>query len=226
MPELTDKLIVALDCYTLSEAESIVKRLYPTVKMFKVGSQLFTSCGQEALKFIYQKGAKVFLDLKFLDIPNTVFSAVASGTGLSAVFMMTVHTTGGSEMLKAAVAGATKRASELKIVRPLIIGVTSLTSEKESVATLETVLLRARLARDAGLDGVVCSVNEAAKVRETLGRDFKIITPGIRPRGYKNDDQARVATAQEALKAGSDYLVVGRPILQADDPLKAVKDLL
>jgi len=239
MQEIKDRLIVALDLDTLEKAERLVNTLYPAVKFFKVGSQLFTACGLEAVKMVGEKGAQVFLDLKFYDIPHTVFSAVASGTGLSCalefisanstqfpVFMMTVHTEGDIEMLKAAVRGATEKAKEINIKKPLIVGVTVLTSESGGENLKEILLERVKKAKDAGLDGVVCSTQEVAMIRKEFGKDFIIVTPGIRPKGYKKDDQARVATAQEAIKAGADYLVVGRPVLEAKDPLKVVEEML
>jgi orotidine-5'-phosphate decarboxylase len=144
----------------------------------------------------------------------------------SAVFMMTVHTKGGLAMLKAAAKAAREKAAELKVSRPFIVGVTRLTSDEDSGNIKEEVLQASRLARGAGLDGVVCAVGEAAAVREEFGRDFIIVTPGIRPKGFAPDDQSRVATAREAVKAGADYVVVGRPILEAKDPLTALKEIL
>jgi orotidine-5'-phosphate decarboxylase len=249
MQDIKDKLIVALDVDSLEKAKRLVDILYPNVKFFKVGSQLFTAFGLGAVKIVTEKGGRVFLDLKFHDIPSTVFSAVASGTALSAiftpssisfsnierevkdatqlaVFMMTVHTKGGTEMLKAAIKGATEKAAELKITKPFIIGVTRLTSDKNNQNTQEEVIEAARLAKDAGLDGVVCSVGEAAAVRKVCGKDFIIVTPGIRPKDYPADDQKRTATVAEAIAAGADFIVVGRPILEAKDPLKAVKGLM
>lgn len=232
MQDLKDKLIVALDVATLKEAERFVNILSPAVKYFKVGSQLFTAGGPKAVEMIAQKGGQVFLDLKFFDIPRTVLSAVISGTGLAceavqpAVFMMTVHIQGGAEMLKAAIKGAADKASELNIKRPLIVGVTVLTSERNKGDTLEVVLERARVAKESGLDGVVCSVHEAAAVRKEFGKEFIIITPGIRPKGYSTGDQKRTATVSEAIAAGADFIVVGRPVLEAGEPLQAVHELL
>ncbi len=234
------QLIVALDVDSLEEAGSLVDKLYPAVKIFKVGSQLFTAVGPEAVKVIGDKGARVFLDLKFHDIPNTVYSATASSIAIGfvaisggmaqnitpPVFMMTVHISGGLEMLKAAIRGAAEKAKELNIKRPFIVGVTRLTSEKNEENTSEDVLKAAMLAKDAGLDGAVCSVYEAAKVREKFGNDFLIVTPGIRPKDYPRDDQSRVATMQQAIKAGADFVVVGRPVIKAKDPLKSLKELL
>ena len=249
MQNISDKLIVALDVNTLKEAEDIVKKLYPVVKLFKIGSQLFTACGLEAVKMVGKKGARVFLDLKFYDIPQTVFSAVSSGTGAACevvfvsttspnieedikgvvqypVFMITVHIQGEKKMLEEALRGAANKARELKIERPRIIGVTVLTSNEQEEDTTNLVLKRAKLAQEAGLDGVVCSAHEAAAVRKVCGKDFIIVTPGIRPKGAENNDQKRIATPQEAIKAGANYIVVGRPILQAQDPLKAVQEIL
>ena len=218
------QLIVALDVDNLKQAEYFVDTLYPTVKIFKVGNQLFTACGPEAIRTITKKGAQVFLDLKFHDIPNTVREAVIAGA--TSAIMMTVHIKGGREMLEAAIRGATEKAKELNINRPFIVGVTRLTSENKNEATKEDVLKAARLAKDAGLDGVVCSVHEAGDVRKECGDDFLIITPGIRPKGYPSDDQSRVATAKEAIKAGADFIVVGRPIIKAKDPLAVTKGIV
>ncbi|MDD5155193.1 MAG: orotidine-5'-phosphate decarboxylase [Candidatus Omnitrophica bacterium] len=251
MPGLKDKLIVALDVDTLEKAKYFVELLSPKVKFFKVGSQLFTACGPAIVEMIGGKGAKVFLDLKFLDIPNTVSSAVASGTASSIkivpipsgleelkadeqvkkylsfpVFMMTLHALGGIEMLKEAVKGATEKANELKRQKPYLVGVTVLTSEAANKDTSRIVLERARLAKDAGLDGVVCAATETKIIREEFGPDFIIVNPGIRAKTAKGNDQKRVMTAKEAIEAGANYIVVGRPILEAKDPLKAVDALL
>lgn len=240
------ELIVALDVSTLEKAEKLVDCLYPTVKLFKIGSQLFTAYGPEAVKMVSKKGGQVFLDLKFYDIPHTVSRAVISGTSMAlimtsssseteasikdliepAIFMMTVHTKGGKEMLEEAVKGARTRAEELKIKKPLIVGVTVLTSEPTEEQTLQNVLERAKLAKESGLDGVVCSAQEAAAVRKECGLEFIIVTPGIRPKGAEAGDQKRVATAKEAIKAGADFIVVGRPILEAPEPLKAAQEIL
>jgi orotidine-5'-phosphate decarboxylase len=254
MQNIKDKLIVALDVDTLKEAERIVKTLVPSgFKLFKIGSQLFTAFGPEAVKMVGKRGGKVFLDLKFHDIPNTVQNSCYSSTSAGyvavpstysfikawlnlgqkvresvqyPVFMLTVHTTAGIEALRSAVVGAEERAKELNISRPIIVGVTVLTSENLGERTESSVLERANCAKQAGLDGIVCSVHEAAAVREAYGKDFIIVTPGIRPPGSAVGDQKRVATAQAALAAGADYIVVGRPIIQAPDPLKAARDIL
>jgi len=226
MLERQNKFIAALDVDTLDKARNFVERLYPFVKLFKIGSQLYTACGPQAVRMVIEKGGSVFLDLKFHDIPNTVRCAAAAGTSQPGVFMMTAHTVGGLEMLKKAVEGAQEKARELKIKRPFVVGVTVLTSEKDSKNTLATVLERAQLSREAGLDGVVCSVYEAAAVRKACGKDFIIVTPGIRPAASARGDQQRAATAQAAFAEGADYIVVGRPILEARDPLAAVKNFI
>ncbi len=215
MLDIKDKLIVALDMDTLSDAKKLVDKLYPAVKMFKVGSQLFTACGPEAVKMVTQKGAKVFLDLKSHDIPNTVKKAVEAAARLQ-VFMLTVHLSGGSQMLQAAASVPN---------RPKIVGVTVLTSQSED-DTANKVLELAKLAKNSGLDGVVCSAREAVMIRKQCGKDFIIVTPGIRLKDSSSDDQARTATAKEAIQAGADFIVVGRPIINALNPLEAAKDIL
>jgi len=215
MQELKDKLIVALDVDSLERAEKLVDLLYPLVKIFKVGSQLFTADGQKVLKIIGDKGAKVFLDLKFHDIPNTVKKAVEATARLK-VYMLTIHLSGAREMLEAAVSVPE---------RPKIVGVTILTSRSEE-GTKNKVLDLAKRARDVGLDGVVCSAHEAAMIRQELGENFLIVTPGIRPKGCQCDDQARIATPKQAIEAGADFIVVGRPIIKAQDPFLAAEEIL
>lgn len=242
MPDLKDQLIVALDVETLEKAQAIVDKLRGAVRFFKIGSQLFTAYGPEAVTTIAEKGSKIFLDLKFYDIPNTVFASVCSSTALGFievpsskdlgmfelghVFMVTVHAQGGFDMMKKAAQGAAETARELNIKRPYIIGVTVLTSEGQEEDTANIVLGRAKLAKEAGLDGVVCSAYEASVVRQACGENFIIVTPGIRAVGAVSDDQKRKATARQAIEAGANFIVVGRPIIEAKDPLKAVQDLL
>jgi len=222
----------------------MIDKLADQVDVFKVGSQLFTSCGPAAVRFIEARGKKVFLDLKFHDIPNTVAQAVSSAVSLSValersmdinnrtppsmrgLFMYTLHTCGGLDMMKAAVEAGAKTAQEIGVTRPLAVGVTVLTSEAKRDNILPLVLERALLAQKAGLDGVVASCHEAKFLRKEFGKDFVIVTPGIRPAGADKQDQERVATPQEAVKSGSDYLVVGRPIVQAQDPYLAAKSIL
>lgn len=240
MPGIRDKLIVALDVETIEKAEYFVKLLHPEVNYFKIGAQLFTAAGQEAVAMVARYGGKVFLDLKFYDIPNTVYSAVSSSTASSIealniqrskdlfapVFMITIHTIGGMEMLQQAAAAARDKSQELGMRKPYVVGVTVLTSDPPAEQTLNKVLERAQLAKAAGLDGVVCSAQETAAIRKKLGPGFIIVNPGIRAKGSPADDQKRTATAVEAISSGADFIVVGRPILKAKDPLAAVRNLI
>ncbi|MCB9771689.1 MAG: orotidine-5'-phosphate decarboxylase [Candidatus Omnitrophica bacterium] len=238
------QLIVALDVNTLAEVRELMEKLDPVVDIYKVGSQLFTASGPAAVRFVEVRGKKVFLDLKFHDIPNTVASAVTSSVGLNvaiersmdiknrkkpllqSVFMFTVHTCGGAEMMKAAVEAAAKASKAIGVERPLVVGVTVLTSDSKQDNLADLVLERAKLAKAAGLDGVVASCHEAKMLREKFGPDFVIVTPGIRPAGDDVGDQKRVATPAQAKMSGSSFLVVGRPIVGATNPLQAAKNIL
>jgi orotidine-5'-phosphate decarboxylase len=228
-----DKLIVALDVDTLDSAKTIVNTLYPTVKIFKIGSQLFTNAGPAAVECAVAKGARVFLDLKFHDIPNTVANAVRAAAKLK-VFMLNVHVQGGFEMMRHALAALKDESSRLKIERPIILGVTILTSMGEKdLKDLEIrkgvksqVTYLAKLAKDAGLDGVVASADEIQPIRWACGDDFIIVTPGIRPEWAQKGDQKRTATPKEAISLGADYIVVGRPILEAKDPKAAAEEII
>jgi orotidine-5'-phosphate decarboxylase len=213
------QIILALDVDTLKEAKYFVDKLYPTVKIFKVGAQLFTACGPKVIELIHKKGAEVFLDLKFFDIPNTVAHAVTAAVHMK-VKMLTLHILGDEDMLKQALKAADNESRKMKCRRPLLIGVTVLTSKETS---FNDVLTLARMGLESGLDGIVCSAREAKLLRKNLKRNFIMVTPGIRPKGVTSDDQKRTATAEEAVKAGSNFLVVGRPILKAPDPLRAAK---
>jgi orotidine-5'-phosphate decarboxylase len=217
---MSAKLIVALDVPSVKEARQLARRLYPAVKIFKIGSQLFTLGGPAVIRAVRSLGAQVFLDLKFHDIPNTVANAVRAASEFE-VFMLTIHTQGGQEMMQAAACAC----RDMRRKCPLIVGVTVLTSQAIENADAE-VLRRAQAARDSGLDGVVCSVHEAAAVRKACGENFIIVTPGIRLPDGNAGDQKRVATPAAAVAAGSNYLVVGRPVLEAPDPLKAAKKIL
>jgi orotidine-5'-phosphate decarboxylase len=230
------QLILALDLETFEEARKLIDDLADSVEIFKVGSQMFTAYGPFITRYLQSKGKKVFLDLKFHDIPNTVASAVKSAVGLSVspnndtgfapLFMLTVHTVGGKEMLEAAVLAGKEQAKALGVARPLIVGVTVLTSTAKADNLEALVLERARLAKQAGLDGVVASVEEAALIRRELGPEFLIVTPGIRPADASLNDQKRVATPQAAIQQGSNFLVVGRPIIQAPSPREAALKIL
>jgi orotidine-5'-phosphate decarboxylase len=244
MNHAKDKLILALDVPTFEEARVIVETLGDTVEIYKVGFQLFTAYGPFIVRYLQAQGKRVFLDLKFHDIPNTVASGVASAVGLSVpvndpldargkktekfapVLMMTVHTQGGAEMMKAAADSARKTALERGVERPLIVGVTVLTSDAGGGNVSALVLERAKLAKESGLDGVVASAQEAGMLRKELGKDFVIVTPGIRPADAEAGDQKRVETPASAIRAGSSFLVVGRPIVKANDPKAAVQAIL
>jgi orotidine-5'-phosphate decarboxylase len=239
-----DRLIVALDVPGFEQARELVEKLGDTVGTYKVGFQLFTAYGPFIVRFLQAQGKRVFLDLKFHDIPNTVASGVASAVTLSTpvhealgldaittgifspLFMLTVHTQGGVEMMRAAAQAALRRSSELGVARPFIVGVTVLTSDAAADNMETLVLERARMAQAAGLDGVVASAREAAMLRRELGTDFIIVTPGIRPSGGDVGDQKRVETPSSAIRQGASYLVVGRPIVQAEDPVRAANEIL
>ena len=216
-----DRLIVALDVPQRDAARALVGRLAGHVGLFKVGSQVFTTAGPELVREIVGGGEKVFLDLKFHDIPNTVAGAVASASRLG-VSLVDVHGLGGRAMMEAAV-GA------LPAMGTRLLAITILTSHDEETlgeigvngSMTESVRRLAQLAKESGADGVVASPHEVAIVREACGRDFLIVTPGIRPAGAARRDQARAATPAAALAAGADYLVVGRPITEAADPVAA-----
>jgi orotidine-5'-phosphate decarboxylase len=221
-----DRLIVALDLPDATQARAMVDRLAGQVGMFKVGSQIFTAAGPDFVREIVARGEKVFLDLKYHDIPHTIAGAVSSGSQLG-VSLMTVHALGGAEMLEAAV-GA------LPAMGVRLLAVTILTSHSEDgldavglTGTLaESVRRLALLAREAGADGVIASPQEVALVREACGSDFLIVTPGIRPAGSARGDQPRAATPAAARAAGADYLVVGRPVLEAADPVAAAASIV
>jgi orotidine-5'-phosphate decarboxylase len=216
-----DRLIVALDVPKAEAARGLLDRLAGHVGMFKVGSQLFTAAGPALVHEIVGRGEKVFLDLKFHDIPNTVAGAVASASRLGVSFV-DVHGLGGRAMMEAGV-GA------LPAMGTRLLAITILTShDEESLGEIgvngsmaESVRRLAQLAKEAGTDGVVASPHEVAVVRAACGSDFLIVTPGIRPAGAARGDQARAATPAAALAAGADYIVVGRPITEAADPAAA-----
>jgi orotidine-5'-phosphate decarboxylase len=233
-PDLRDRLIVALDVDSLAQAERLAERLEGLVRRFKIGSQLFTAGGPAVVEAIQKRGAEVFLDLKFHDIPNTVAGAAREAARLG-VFMFNVHASGGLAMMKAAADGAAAAAVELSVRRPLAIAVTVLTSldraalhrELGVTSSVEGHVLRlSELAREAGLDGTVASPVEIAAIRRSLGAAWVIVTPGVRPAGSAAGDQSRVATPGAAARAGAHYLVVGRPITGAPDPAAAAAGIL
>jgi len=221
------KIIVALDHPTAQEALGLVAALGTTECALKIGKELFTREGPPIVRTLVEQGRPVFLDLKYHDIPNTVAAACQAAADLG-VWMINVHTSGGPGMLRAARESLAGRAR-----RPLLIGVTVLTSlDAETLAAIgvdappEAQVLRlTRLARDCGLDGVVCSPQEIAAVKRECGASFLTVTPGIRPADASRDDQQRIATPAAAVRAGGDYLVIGRPITRAPDPARAVRDI-
>ncbi len=229
-----DRLIVALDVETARRALEVFQALKGVAGMFKVGSQLFTAEGPGVVREIVGAGGRVFLDLKFHDIPNTVAAAGAEAARLG-VSIFNVHACGGGEMMRRTADAVTEAAAREGLARPVVIAVTVLTSADDSVLAeagfssnaAEQVGRLARLAEVSGMDGVVASPQEVGLIRETVGRrDFVVVTPGVRPAGSERGDQRRVMTPAEAVRAGADYLVVGRPILGAPDPARAAQEIV
>jgi orotidine-5'-phosphate decarboxylase len=228
MAELANPIICAVDASDPDEASTIANEVRAHVGAVKLGLEFFTANGAAGVEYITRLGIPVFLDLKFHDIPNTVAKAIAATVGMN-MFMMTVHTTGGQAMLKAAIDASDRVAQITGKERPLIIGVTLLTSlDQDDVSILgyrdslqEQVLRLADLAQSAGLDGVVCSPFEISPIRKACGTDLKLIVPGIRPEGSAAGDQKRILTPKEALARGADYLVIGRPITDAANRAEA-----
>ncbi len=228
-------LIVALDFDSLSSALKFAKQVADLVGMFKIGGQLFTAAGPQAVREVAALGPGVFLDLKLHDIPNTVAGAILTCAAMPGVQLINVHALGGRAMLHAA-AQAISAAQPMGADRPRLLAVTILTSmDQKSMKEVgiggsaqSRVVKLAQLAKKAGADGVVASVKEARAIRKACGRDFLIVTPGVRPKGgaAKDDDQARTATSTEAIRAGADFLVVGRPILAAPDPRAAIQSIV
>jgi orotidine-5'-phosphate decarboxylase len=229
---MSDKLIVALDVETAAQARQMAARLREHAGMFKVGSQLFTAAGPEIVREIVGGGGRVFLDLKFHDIPNTVASAAREAVRLG-VSIFNVHAFGGREMMRRAADAASETAAREGLERPSVIAVTVLTSF--DAATLGDLgitftpeaqaTLLARLASTCGLDGVVASAHEIRQVRAVVMREnFLVVTPGVRQRVVANDDQRRVMSPAEAVRAGADYVVMGRAIIDAPDPVAAARE--
>lgn len=219
------KIIVALDYADAESALKLVKQLDPALCRLKVGKELFTAAGPQFVEKLTQSNFGVFLDLKFHDIPNTVAKACSAACNLG-VWMLNVHASGGMEMMQAA-----RQAVDNSAGKPLLIAVTVLTSMSQQTLNqigIQTdlathVLNLAKLTQQAGLDGVVCSALEAETLRNNLGKDFCLVTPGIRPADAGKDDQTRIMTPKQALAMGSSYLVIGRPITQAADPRAALE---
>lgn len=225
-------IICALDCQEVGEATALAREVAPHVGAVKLGLEFFTANGAAGVAQITSLGVPVFLDLKFHDIPNTVSKAIAATAGMN-MFMMTVHTSGGQAMLKAAIDASDRVAQVTGKERPLVIGVTLLTSlDQDDVAMIgfkntvqDQVLRLADIAQSAGLDGVVCSPFEIAPLRKAMGNDLILVVPGIRPEGDQAGDQKRILTPKEALARGADYLVIGRPITEATNRAKAAQTI-
>jgi len=228
-----DGLIFALDVDTLAQAREWAERLEGSLEWIKIGSRLFCAEGPPVVDVLRRHGFKVFLDLKFHDIPNQVMGGCQEIAKLG-ISMLTVHSTGGPAMLEAAVEGATAGAAVAGEATPTVLAVTVLTSLDEAAlrrmgierSPAEQVMLLAAMAREAGVGGIVCSPKELPQVRPVLPRPFVLVTPGIRPAGAARDDQARTATPGWAVGEGADYLVVGRPIKAAEEPRAAAAAIL
>ncbi|MCQ3829645.1 orotidine-5'-phosphate decarboxylase [Microbulbifer elongatus] len=226
---VSSPVIVALDYDNADDALAMAAQLDPAVCRVKVGKELFTIAGPELVRKLVAQGFQVFLDLKFHDIPNTVAAAVRAAANLG-VWMVNVHASGGERMMRA----AREALEPFGAKRPLLIGVTVLTSTaEEELAPVgvgrslnEQVVALARLTKESGLDGVVCSAREASALKTACGEDFALVTPGIRPAGAAADDQRRIVTPADAVRNGSDYLVIGRPITAADDPAVALQGIV
>jgi orotidine-5'-phosphate decarboxylase len=222
------KVVVALDFENKNQALSFVDRIEPESCRLKVGKEMFTYFGPEFVKYLVNKNFDVFLDLKFHDIPNTVAKACAAAADLG-VWMVNVHASGGQAMMER----AQQALQQFQRDKPILIAVTVLTSMDQeqlngigiNVSPQEQVLRLAKLTKQSGLDGVVCSAQEATMLKQQLGETFTLVTPGIRPAGFAKDDQHRVMTPQQAMQAGVDYMVIGRPITQSNDPLATLQEI-
>ncbi|MFH2145328.1 MAG: orotidine-5'-phosphate decarboxylase [Candidatus Omnitrophota bacterium] len=227
------ELIVALDTSKIEQAQQIVKELAPLSAFFKIGSQLFTACGPESIEMVHKNKGKVFLDLKFHDIPNTVAQA-ALNVLEQGVFMFNMHALGGKDMLLKVSEVISEKAKEKQIPRPIMLGVTVLTSmDRQQLNSLgvnrsvkNEVLHLARLSKDCRLDGVVCSGKELKLLRRVYGDDFILVVPGVRPKKSESFDQKRIITPEEAARLGADFIVVGRPITASENPLESAKSII
>ncbi len=225
-----EQLLVALDVNTVAEARALADKLRGRVGGFKIGTRLFTAHGPALVEELVKKGDKVFLDLKFHDIPNTVAGAIGAAAR-AGVWMVNVHASGGLEMMMAARAAADEEAANVDMAPPFVIGVTVLTSMDQPMlartgvdcSVVDQVVRLATLAQEAALDGVVASPHEISAIRERCGDRFLIVTPGIRGAGDAKGDQSRTTTAEGALAAGANYIVIGRPIIAAPDPRAAAQ---
>ena len=232
--KLSDRIIVALDVATLDAARELMKQLGDKAGIFKVGSRLFTSVGPDIIREVKERGKKLFLDLKFHDIPSTVARASEAATELG-VDMFNVHVSGGLEMMRAVAEATKSKASELEVEKPIILGVTILTSIDgltfqqdfaSNNSLQEQIVYMARLAQRAGLDGVVASPQEVQLIRIACGNDFVVVTPGVRPDWTTQDDHKRTMTPAQALAAGANYVVIGRPIYRSAEPANVLARIL
>jgi len=231
--QIKEKIVLALDVDTLEEAKKLILELKDYVGVFKVGLQIYTQNGNEIINFMNEQGLEFFLDVKLLDIPNTVAKASENIVKRGASFF-NIHTLGGSEMMKQCALSAKAAANALGQKEPLILGVTILTSISDEVLNNELginqkasdyVLKLAKLAKDSGLGGVVASVWEAKRIKEICGEDFKVLCPGIRPEWSLKNDQQRAATPRVAIVEGADYLVIGRAVTSAEDRVEAIEKI-
>lgn len=231
--KIKEKIVLALDVEEIEEAKALVDELFPYVGTFKVGLQLYTKYGNEVVDYISGKNSNFFLDVKLHDIPNTVQKA-SENVVLRGANFFNVHATGGLKMMEAAVAGAKAAAEKLGKKQPVILAVTMLTSISQEVMNdefeiaenvSEFAIRLAKLAKKAGMTGVVASSLEARKIKEACGADFKVLCPGIRPAWSAKDDQKRLATPKFAIEEGADYLVIGRAVTKAQNRLEAMKKI-
>lgn len=230
---MRERLILALDVDDQEQVRTMLKLLAGKIGMFKVGKQLFTHAGPQAVKLIQEMGGDVFLDLKFHDIPTTVAKAAVEATRLG-VKMFNVHASGSLEMMRLTVREVSRVCRQESLRRPIMLAVTVLTSLNENDLKkvgvtgelADQVVRLALLSEEAGMDGVVAAPNEVPQIRAACGRRFIIVTPGIRLQKAKRNDQKRVMTPADAVRAGVDYIVVGRPIMEAKDPLSAARDII
>ena len=228
MNEVSSPILVALYFPSAESAIELARQLDPSLCRVKVGKELYTRCGPEILNELHKLGFEVFLDLKFHDIPNTTAQAVGVAADMG-VWMVNVHASGGRRMMEACAEKLSQYSNA-----PLLIGVTVLTSMERAdlldvgvdADPIDHVMRLAKLTKECGLDGVVCSSHEVSQLKQTLGSEFQLVTPGIRPASAELGDQRRVMTPSEALAAGSDYLVIGRPITKAEKPLSALEDIV
>jgi orotidine-5'-phosphate decarboxylase len=230
---MRERLITALDIDSLDQAQELVRLLAREVGMFKIGKQLFTHAGPQAVRLIQELGGEIFLDLKFHDIPNTVAKAAIEATRMG-VKMFNVHASGSLEMMRLTVKEVERVCRQEKRRKPIMLAVTVLTSLNQDDLkrvgvdgkVADQVVRLALLTKEAGMDGVVASPQEVGDIREACGRHFVIVSPGIRPTDSKRNDQQRVMTPGQAVRAGVDYIVVGRPILEARDPSAAARNIV